>query len=195
MKHNLVLTSIFSVFMLAASPFTFANLGLQKKVETVDYVDLNRYIGKWYEIASIPQSFQKKCIGNVTAEYAFAEKNRIQVINGCDTNDGKTLTEGRAKVIDKTSNAKLKVTFVKAIGWVFAFGGDYWIIDLGDNYDYAVIGHPTRDYGWILSRTPYLPENQLAKAKAVLTANGYNLCNFITTIQDNGNQSKNSLCE
>ena len=67
--------------------------------------------------------------------------NRIQVINGCDTKKGRDVAVGRAKVVDSESNAKLKVTFVKIFNkWVYAFGGDYWVIDLEANYKYAVVG-------------------------------------------------------
>lgn len=165
-------------------------------VRTVPSVDLQQYLGKWYEIASIPQSFQKDCVSNVTAEYAVAEKNRIKVLNSCETQSGKfKIAEGRAKVVNTDSNAELKVTFVKIGGWIFTFGGDYWVIGLGDKYDYAVVGHPSRKYAWILSRTPYLSETQLHQATKALTDNGYDLCQLKTTIQNGGLDKKQDLCQ
>ena len=165
------------------------------EVRTVPFVDLNQYLGKWYEIASIPQSFQKECVSNVTAEYSLVEKNRIQVLNSCETKSGnRKVAEGRAKVKNSQTNAELKVTFVKLGGWVFSFGGDYWVIGLGDKYDYAVVGHPSRKYAWILSRTPDLNPIQLNQVAKSLTDNGYDLCQLKTTVQTGGLDKKLDFC-
>jgi len=121
---------------------------------TVPSVDLNRYLGKWYEIASYPAWFQKGCTGS-TADYSLLTDDRIQVINRCfkKSLDG-TLKEskGKAEVIDTITNAKLKVWFF------WPFKGDYWIIDLDEDYRWAVVGVPSRRYLWILSRTPTMDE-------------------------------------
>jgi apolipoprotein D and lipocalin family protein len=116
-------------------------------LRTVDHVDLERYLGKWYEIASYPQSFQEGC-SETTAEYSLAKGGTIIVENRCRRRGKIDVAKGRARVVDKTSNAKLEVSFFRPV-W-----GDYWIIDLGSDYEYAVVGHPSRDYLWILSRTP-----------------------------------------
>jgi apolipoprotein D and lipocalin family protein len=121
-------------------------------VRTVPYVDLQRYMGKWYEIAAYPQSFQKDCVKS-QAEYSLRDDGKVNVVNSCRKKDGSTkVANGTAKVVDKASNAKLKVTFF----WPFA--GDYWIIDLGQDYEYVVVGAPNRDYLWILSRRPQMRE-------------------------------------
>jgi apolipoprotein D and lipocalin family protein len=119
-------------------------------LETVPHVDLNRYMGKWYEIASFPQWFQKNCVAS-SANYALRNDGKVDVLNQCrdKTLDGKLReAKGKAKVVDRNSNAKLTVSFF------WPFSGDYWIIDLGANYEYAVVGNPKRNYLWILSRTP-----------------------------------------
>ena len=166
-------------------------------VETIDHVDLNSYLGKWYEIASIPQSFQKQCASDTMAEYSLAEDNLIKVYNTCKTNSGEiSVAEGRAKIVDSNSNAKLKVTFVKLGTWIFAFGGNYWILDLGSNYSYSIVGDPSRNYAWILSRNPSLSTEQLTDAEKSLRANGYDTCKILTSIQDGGNQStRMPLCK
>lgn len=123
-------------------------------LETVPYVDLNRYLGTWYEIASFPQRFQKGCVAT-KATYSLREDGKIDVLNECriDSFDGKLKqAHGFAKVVDKDTNAKLKVTFF------WPFYGKYWIIDLDENYEYAVVGHPNRKYLWILSRSPQMNE-------------------------------------
>ena len=126
-----------------------------KPLETVNNVDLGRYIGQWYEIARYEHRFQKGCVGS-KATYTLRDDGKITVVNECFDNSfsGKLRSvKGKAWVVDKESNAKLKVSFF----WPFA--GDYWIIDLGENYEYAVIGHPNRKYLWVLSRTPEMDED------------------------------------
>ena len=125
----------------------------------VPYVDLNRYTGTWYEIARYPHNFQEGCVGS-KATYTLRDDGKISVLNECydKTFDGKIRSaKGKAWIVDKETNAKLKVSFF----WPFA--GDYWIIDLGKNYEYAVIGNPTRKYLWILSRTKEI-EGELYEA-------------------------------
>lgn len=128
---------------------------IMKPLETVDFVDINRYIGEWYEIARYEHRFQKGCVGS-KATYTMREDGKISVVNECfdKSSSGKLRSaKGKAWVVDKQSNAKLKVSFF----WPFA--GDYWVIDLGENYEYAVVGHPDRKYLWVLSRTPEMDEN------------------------------------
>ncbi|WOI54625.1 lipocalin family protein [Parvularcula sp. LCG005] len=128
--------------------------------ETVQNVDLNRYAGLWYEIARYPNSFEDKddytCVG-VTAEYALRDDGRISVTNTCrkDTLDGAIdVAEGVARSVSD-SNSKLKVKF--APEWVPFASGDYWILDLMDDYSAVLVGDPDGKYLWILSRTPDLP--------------------------------------
>jgi apolipoprotein D and lipocalin family protein len=164
-------------------------------LDTVPHVDLNRYLGKWYEIASIPQYFQRQCVRNVSAEYASADGN-ISVINRCVTASGDTKTaEGQARVVDKVSQAKLEVTFVKLFGWLYLLGGDYWVIDLADDYRYAVVGHPSRKYAWILASNPQLSATDIAGIESRLRQNNYDTCAIITTIQTGGATTKQPLCE
>ena len=165
-------------------------------VRTVDSVDLLQYLGKWYEIAAIPQSFQKQCIGNTTAVYDTAEDGLISVVNTCDTASGSpSIANGRAKVVDKNSNSKLKVTFVNFFGWKFLLGGDYWILAIGEKYSYAVVAAPGRDYAWILSRTPNMTGEQIIEANHVLVTQGFDTCKLISTIQTSGLQQKIPLCQ
>lgn len=122
------------------------------KLQTVPYVDLKKYAGRWYEIASFPQRFSKGCVAT-TADYSLRADGDIDVVNTCRmyTLDGEiNQATGKAWVDDKITNAKLKVRFF------WPFSGKYWIIELGQNYEYAVVGHPDRDYLWILSRTPQM---------------------------------------
>jgi apolipoprotein D and lipocalin family protein len=111
-------------------------------------------MGTWYEIASYPQTFQEGCTGT-TANYTLRDDGEVDVVNRCflgDLQGEESVAEGRARVVDTSTNAKLEVSFFRP------FWGDYWIIELGDQYDYAVVGHPGRDYLWVLSRTPRMAD-------------------------------------
>ena len=121
-------------------------------LQTVPKVDVSRYAGKWYEIASYPQVFQKGC-NCTTAEYTPTDKGYIIVENRCNkgsVNGKESYIKGKAFVDENSGNAKLKVQFF------WPFKGKYWIIDLADDYSYAVVSHPNKKYLWILSRTPKL---------------------------------------
>jgi apolipoprotein D and lipocalin family protein len=123
-------------------------------IKTVEHVDVKRYMGTWFEIARFPQRFEKGLVG-VTANYTLLPNGNVRVLNtGHKQNlDGKLKTaKGKAKVVDASTNAKLKVSFF----WPFA--GDYWILELGKDYEYAVVGDESRKYLWILSRTPQMDE-------------------------------------
>lgn len=137
-------------------------------LESVAKVDLSRYLGRWYEIAKYPNRFERKCDRNVTANYAIRPDGKISVVNRCTTHEGKvTESSGWAKIVDPKTSAKLKVTFF------WPFFGDYWIIDLGAHYEYAVVGEPSRKYLWILSRTPKLDDAVYAHITKRLADMGY----------------------
>ena len=164
--------------LLSACATTTSRLGLPP-LQTVPSVDLKKYLGTWYEVASFPQSFQRGCTAT-TATYSLLEDGDVQVLNRCRLNslDGEEkVATGRARLVDRQSNAKLEVSFFRP------FWGDYWIIQLGPDYEYAVVGHPGRDYLWILSRTPAVDENVYAGIVVTLKADGYPLDRLVRTLQ------------
>lgn len=151
-------------------------------LETVAHVDLSRYVGTWFEIANFPQSFQRGCTAT-TATYTLRPDGEIDVLNRCRKGsiDGKEKTAlGRARVVDRATNAKLEVSFFRP------FWGDYWIVDLADDYSYAVVGHPGRDYLWILSRTPTMPGATYESIVQRLKARGYETSRLVRTLQPAG---------
>jgi apolipoprotein D and lipocalin family protein len=173
MKCKLTLLTITFYFM----SLTWAQ-EMQSELKVVNHVDLKKYTGLWYEIAKIPNRFQKHCKSSTTAHYKIREDGKIEVINSCVDADGeKDETEGIARVVDSNSNAKLEVSFVSILG-INLFWGDYWIIGLDGNYEYAVIGTPTRKYGWILSRTQKLSDEKLKDAFEILKSQGYDTKKF-----------------
>ncbi len=146
---------------------------------TVQSVDLERYLGKWYEIASYPAWFTRGCTA-VTAEYSLRPDGDIQVINRCrkgNINGPESESKGRAQVVDTVTNAKLSVSFFPP------FKGDYWIIDLDENYKWAVVGVPDRDYLWILSRTPTMDDALYAELQSRIAAQGFDLSRLRKTLQ------------
>ena len=153
-------------------------------VTTVRSVDLSRYRGLWYEVAKIPNRFQKQCARGTTAEYALRDDGRITVVNRCIKDDGSAdAAEGVAKIVDTASNAKLAVSFVSFLGWR-PFWGDYWVIGLDADYRWAIIGTPDRKYGWVLSRTPSLDADAMDAIFAIIEQNGYQRSAFETSPQD-----------
>jgi apolipoprotein D and lipocalin family protein len=141
---------------------------------TVTNVDLQRYMGTWYEIARFEQFFQKGCVGS-TATYAIRPDGDVEVINRCiNEEDGsKREATGRAWVVDPSTNARLKVSFF------WPFRGDYWIIDLGREYEYVAIGAPNRKYLWILARQPVLDEAVYAAIVGRAARQGFAVENLV----------------
>lgn len=141
--------------------------------ETVAFVELDRYLGKWYEIARYPNSFERNCQG-VTAEYSIRPDGAIGVLNTCrkGTPDGKARTaEGRARIVEGSDNSKLRVKF--APSWVPFAEGDYWILHLEADYSAALVGSPSGKYLWILARETSLAPAILTKIKSRAEALGY----------------------
>lgn len=148
-------------------------------LQAVPYVNLEKYAGKWYEVASFPQRFQKGC-HCTTAEYTVSDKGFVIVENRCnrDSVNGKpSYIKGKAFVVKNSGNAKLKVQFF----WPFT--GKYWIIDLAEDYSYAVVGHPNRKYLWILSRTPVMEEDIYEKIIAGVKDKGFDITQIKRTKQ------------
>lgn len=149
------------------------------ELRTVASVDLNRYAGKWYEVARYPNWFEKNCVSDVTAEYSLMGNGKLKVVNSCRKPNGKSkASTGSARVVDKQTNAKLKVTFF------WPFDGDYWVIDLDPDYRYAVVSEPQRKYLWILSRTPKLDSATYEQITGRLREKGFDPARLIRPKQE-----------
>jgi len=171
---------VFSLSILSGGE----NMGKSEPV-TVEKVDIDKYIGVWYEIAKIPNRFQKKCSSNTIAEYRLRKDGRLDVINRCDNKKGGvTIAKGVAKIVDKVTNSKLKVSFVRVLG-LQLFWGDYWILGLDKDYKYAVVGDSKRKYGWILAREKELNGAQWSEIERILSKQGYNKDRFVKSNHSN----------
>lgn len=168
---KLLILFCFTILLTACSS---KNLPLQ----TVQKVELNKYLGTWYEIARFEHFFERDC-KNVTANYSMMNEETIKVINRCTKiqTNAKKEAIGRAYAIDET-NSKLKVSFFRP------FYGDYWVLMLDENYKYAVVGTPSREYLWILSRNSKLDEKIKNEILEKLPSLGFDTSKLIWTIQE-----------
>lgn len=130
---------------------------------TIDTLDVPRYLGRWYEIAKYPNWFQKKCVGDTSAEYRLEGEGRVRVINRCRRENGEMdEAVGLARQVGGPSSPRLEVRFAPAwLSFIPAVWGDYWVIDLDAGYRLVAVSEPRRDYLWILSRTPQVPPADL----------------------------------
>jgi apolipoprotein D and lipocalin family protein len=171
MKKNLLILFTMMIFSSANS---------QKTLTVVTSVDLNRYKGKWYEIARLPNSFERK-LKCTSADYSLREDGRITVVNAGNyiTDPQKsTSAKGVAWIPDKNSPGKLKVQFF------WPFSGNYWIMHLDKDYRYVLVGEPALKYLWILAREKQMDEStyKLLLQKAI--DNGYDVKSIIRVEQD-----------
>jgi len=169
----------FTTFLILITMSALNSCKTSKELVTVKEVDIDKYLGTWYEIARLPNSFEKdmKC---VTATYSMKDNGKIKVLNkGFKTTKNKFSTaKGVAWVPNSDFPAQLKVSFF----WPFA--GNYFIIELDDNYNYALVGDPSRKYLWILSRTPELEESIYNELITIANNNGFETETLIKTEQD-----------
>lgn len=135
-------------------------------LNVVQDIELTRYTGLWYEIAKYPVSFEDGCV-NVTAEYSIRDDGAISVLNTCGNPEGGSRTIEGFATSDSGEPAKLTVYFF------FPFGAPYWVLEVGEDYEYAVVGDPSRSYFWILSRTPQLDDTIYQSILAQMPDWGY----------------------
>jgi len=177
-----------SRFLLRGFAVAMTCLLLPAQAETqavsVAEVDLARYAGKWYEIASFPMYFQRNCLGDTTAEYALTPDGDVSVTNRCRTAEGFDEARGTATVVEGSRNARLKVSFF------WPFRSDYWVFGLDADYRWAVVGNPNRKYLWVLSRTPQMPRELLDAALKAASAQAFDLNQLNYTTQGLAGGSK-----
>ena len=158
----------------------FAGCASRPPLATVPSVDLSRYTGRWYEIAKYPNFFERNCAADTTAEYSANPDGSIKVVNKSIGKNGKPMqVTGRATVVPGSQNAKLKVSFAGP------FSGAYWVIGLDEkNYSWAVVGHPSRQFLWILAREPKLPAATYQQILKLVAERGYDTSRLETMRQE-----------
>ncbi len=140
-------------------------------------VDLERYMGRWHELARFPNRFQSDCSGPATADYTLQAGGRVQVINRCPQAGGKVdEAVGEARRVGAAGSPKLEVRFAPAwLSWLPMVWGNYWVIDLDPAYQLAVVSEPTREYLWVLSRQPQIDAATWAALLVRLQDKGFDL--------------------
>ncbi len=155
-----------------------AQEGTVKSVQSVATVDLVHYAGRWYEVARFPNRFQTDCARETTADYTVRPDGELDVINTCLRADGgRKQAKGRARLARRDGPAsQLKVRFAPGfLSWLSLVWGDYWILDLTDDYGAALVGSPDRQYLWLLARTPALDPESYARLTATAAAQGFDV--------------------
>lgn len=157
-------------------------------VKAVTDFDSQRYLGQWYEIARLPNFFQKKCVGDIAVKY-HREGEGIAVVNRCRVADGKMDVVTGFATLENSSGSELKVTFLpRYLRWVPFTKGDYWVLRIDPDYQISLVGDPDRKYLWLLSRTPTLPAEVIKDYLNSAKEMGYQLDNIIYTQNSVGDQ-------
>jgi apolipoprotein D and lipocalin family protein len=166
------------LFLIGISAWPGNSSNGKAPLQTVNSVDLNRYMGDWYEIARTPNRFQSRCVSDTSAHYELMPNGKVSIKNECRIGNGKMeIAKGKGSVEDKDSKAKLRVSFF------WPFSGDYWIIVLDKDYRYAVVGEPDRKNLWVLSRTPSLDQHTYDEILKRIQAQGYEISRVQKTTQ------------
>ena len=133
-----------------------AEPALPPPLTTVASLDVERYMGTWYELARYPNRFQRDCSGPAVATYSLLPEGRVRVVNRCPQADGKTDEAiGEARRVGPSGSPRLEVRFAPAwLSWLPMVWGNYWVIDLDPAYRVSVVSEPSREFLWVLSRTP-----------------------------------------
>lgn len=173
--------------MALAVAWLAAAAAAAQPLRVAESVDLNRYAGKWYEIARFPNKFQNRCARDVIAQYTLRPDGRIDVINQCVDADGRVVqAHGIARKGKAGNNAALQVRFAPAIlSFLPSVWGDYWILAVGPDYTWAVVGTPSREFFWILSRTPVMSAASYAQAIEIAKGNAFDASRIVRTPQKN----------
>lgn len=146
-----IFLTVLAIAVAACEPMPVGNPHVPEPAKAVD---LERYLGKWYEIGRYENRFEKECEG-VTAEYTLREDGLIRVLNTCHRGDQVETADGKAKPVEHSNNAKLKVSFFGPF-----YFGNYWVLDHAADYSWSIVGEPSGKYLWLLSRTAKLSAKQ-----------------------------------
>lgn len=155
------------------------------ELRSIDRLDLGRYLGRWYEISRYPNAFQKQCVSDSVARYALLPDGDVQVVNRCILSSGRVQEAvGRAYRVGAEGSAKLKVRFAPQwLSWLPMVWGDYWVVDLDDAYELVAISEPSRQYLWVLSRSPKVDDARYAALLGRLKVLGFEVDRLVPTAQ------------
>lgn len=174
MKLQAFVLGLALVTVQARAQAPLAPNGPLPPLSAISELSVERYMGRWYEIAKLPNWFQRKCVADTSAQYSLLPEGGVQVLNQCRRQSGEMdQALGLARQQGGANSPKLKVRFAPAwLSWVPAVWGDYWVIDLDPAYELVAVSEPRREYLWVLSRTPTVEPSRYAALLARLSAMG-----------------------
>ena len=176
------LTSIF----LTSICFWAASTSAAETLPTVAQVDLDRYIGRWFEVSRLPMWFERNCVSDISANYTRRSDDRIDVVNRCRTQNDSISAHGIAEIPEASKPGQLRVRFAPDwLAWFPMVWGDYWIIDLDPDYQWVLVGAPSRNYLWILARTPALDTKTVESLKQKAQALGFKTTAMVDVTNQN----------
>ncbi|MBU3737040.1 MAG: lipocalin family protein [Methylobacterium sp.] len=188
MKHTLRITLLCLCLGAVANgvraePAAQAGAGA---LRTIPALDVPRYMGTWFEIARYPNGFQKKCAAASRADYRLMRDGRVEVINRCRKADGEWMeATGEARQVGAPGSPRLQVRFAPSwLSFLPFVWGNYWVIDLDDDYQLVAVSEPDREYLWILSRTQQVDPARLGALLQRLRQQGFDTGKLETTRQD-----------
>ena len=154
-------------------------------LQTIARLDVGRYLGTWYEIAKCPNRFQRQCVADTSALYRLRDDGQLDVINRCRQANGEVAEAvGRARQDGPADSPKLKVRFAPAwLSWLPMVWGNYWVIDLDTDYQLVAVSEPSREYLWVLSRTPTVEAGAYQALLGRLREKGFDLTRLEPTVQ------------
>lgn len=172
-------------YLYLSIPLLVATLAIstaqaQTTPTAVNEIDIEQYLGKWYEIAHLPMYFQRQCASDTTAKYRLLEDKTLSVENTCKTKSGEVKTAKGIAYPQNQGNSKLKVSFLpQGLRWLPFTKGDYWILRIDADYQHVLVGGPSKKYLWILSRTPHMSEELYQSYLKTAKKQGYDVSKLI----------------
>ncbi len=181
---SIVMSSSLAAVSLLAPLSTYAET--TTKPVAVDAIDINKYVGKWYEIAHLPMFFQRNCIANTTATYSINADKTVGVLNSCTDKKGEVISSEGVAYPQNEGNSKLEVSFLPSgLRWIPFTKGDYWVLRVDPDYQVALVGGPSTEYLWILSRSPQIDQATYNSYLQTAKHYGYDVSKLIKTTQTN----------
>ena len=186
-KAWLTFATITGMALLMSSAYaqvsaTAAQINPSAEPKAVDAIDVQKYAGRWYEVARLPMYFQRNCASDVQAKYSLNSDKTIKVRNQCMNKEGKLDVSEGVAYPQNDGNSQLKVSFLpKGLRWVPFSKGDYWVLRVDEDYQVALVGGPSHRYLWLLSRTPDVDEAVIEDYLNTAKAQGYDLSKLIRT--------------
>ena len=186
-KAWLTFATITGMALLMSSAYaqvsaTAAQINPSAEPKAVDAIDVQKYAGRWYEVARLTMYFQRNCASDVQAKYSLNADKTIRVKNQCMNKEGELDVSEGVAYPQNDGNSQLKVSFLpKGLRWVPFSKGDYWVLRVDEDYQVALVGGPSHRYLWLLSRTPDMDEAVIENYLNTAKAQGYDLSKLIRT--------------